>query len=164
MVPRTDDGRVLFAIPWHGRVLVGTTDTPVDRLPDRAAPACRGDRVPPRARRAATSAGTPAPADVLSVFAGLRPLIREAEAGEQTARLSREHAVLVSASGLVTITGGKWTTYRRMGGRRRRPRRRVAGLPRRPCVTETFACTAGKPPDRGRGRRPRRLWVRRPAL
>ena len=111
-VPRTDDGRVLFAIPWHGRVLVGTTDTPVTDAVDRAPPAPRRDRVSARLPRAILQA--PArPGDVLSVFAGLRPLLR-GQAGEQTARLSREHAVIVSDSGLVTITGGKWTTYRRM--------------------------------------------------
>jgi glycerol-3-phosphate dehydrogenase len=112
LVPSTDDGRVLFAIPWHGRVLVGTTDTPTADLPIEPRPLHEEvayllgylDRYFKR---------PPAPGDVLSVFAGLRPLLR-GPAGSQTAKLSREHAVIVSDSGLVTITGGKWTTYRRM--------------------------------------------------
>ncbi len=112
LVPRTDDGRVLFAIPWHDRVLVGTTDTPVSDLALEPRPLHEEiayllgylERYFTR---------PPAPGDVRSVFAGLRPLLR-GKAGEQTARLSREHAVMMSDSGLVTITGGKWTTYRRM--------------------------------------------------
>ena len=112
LVPRTDDGRVLFAIPWHGRVLVGTTDTPMTDLPIEPRPLHEEviyllkyiDRY---------FKGTPGPGDVLSIFAGLRPLLR-GPAGAKTSKLSREHAVTVSQSGLVTITGGKWTTYRRM--------------------------------------------------
>jgi glycerol-3-phosphate dehydrogenase len=112
LVPRTDDGRVLFAIPWHDRVLVGTTDTPVESVALEPRPLRDEityligylDRYFTRA---------PGSDDVRSVFAGLRPLLR-GKAGEQTARLSREHAVMMSDSGLVTVTGGKWTTYRRM--------------------------------------------------
>ncbi len=112
LVPRTDDGRVLFAIPWHGRVLVGTTDTPVDQVSLEPRPL--GDEIAyllTYLERYFTR--PPGKGDVLSVFAGLRPLLR-GKAGEQTARLSREHAVMMSDSGLVTITGGKWTTYRPM--------------------------------------------------
>ena len=130
MVPRTDDGRVLFAIPWHDRVIVGTTDTPVDSSP-----------IEPRPLREEiefllTHAGRylrrgPSPSDVLSVYAGLRPC-SPAKGGMQTARLSRGHAVLVSSSGLITVTGGKWTTYRRMGELAVDRAARVAGLPRSP--------------------------------
>jgi glycerol-3-phosphate dehydrogenase len=112
LVPRTDDGRVLFAIPWHGRVLVGTTDTPVADV--MLEPRPLNDEVAyllSYLERYLTRA--PGPGDVLSTFAGLRPLLR-GKAGAQTAKLSREHAVMMSDSGLVTITGGKWTTYRRM--------------------------------------------------
>ncbi len=136
MVPRTDDGRVLFAIPWHDRTIVGTTDTPVDSSP-----------IEPRPLRQEvefllTHAGRylrpgPSPSDVLSVYAGLRPLL-SAKGGTRTARLSRGHAVLVSSSGLVTVTGGKWTTYRRMGELAVDRAARVAGLSPRPCVTPSL--------------------------
>ena len=112
LVPRTDDGRVLFAIPWHDRVLVGTTDTPVGDVASEPRPMGEEigyllgylDRYLDR---------PPAIGDVLSIFAGLRPLLRGAP-GARTAKLSREHAVITSDAGLVTITGGKWTTYRSM--------------------------------------------------
>ena len=113
MVPETDDGRVLFAVPWHGCVIVGTTDTPVPEASLEPRPLEEEiDFLLTHAVRYLTK--DPTPADVLSCFAGLRPLV--SEGGEDnTAALSRDHTVLVSASGLVTITGGKWTTYRRMG-------------------------------------------------
>jgi glycerol-3-phosphate dehydrogenase len=133
LVPRTDDRRVAFAIPWEGRVLFGTTDvpaadTPIDPVPSAEeieylmALAGRYFSTPPRRE------------DVRSTFAGLRPLIDPSGHGG-TARLSREHAVFVSPSGLVTITGGKWTTYRRMAADAINQAARVAGLPARPCVT-----------------------------
>jgi glycerol-3-phosphate dehydrogenase len=112
MIPKTDDGRVLFAVPWHGRVIIGTTDTPVEHasvepraLPDEIA------FLMTHAARYLTR--DPRPSDVLSVFAGLRPLVA-AKNAESTAALSRDHTILVADSGLITITGGKWTTYRRM--------------------------------------------------
>ncbi len=112
MVPRTDDGRVLFAIPWHDCVVVGTTDTPVDApsLEPRAFDE-EIDFILTHAARYLTK--DPAPEDVLSVFAGLRPLVGST-GEEDTASLSRDHTLHISKSGLVTITGGKWTTYRKM--------------------------------------------------
>ncbi len=112
MVPKTADGRVLFAVPWHGVVVVGTTDTPLGQasLEPRALDEER-DFVMEHARR--YLAKDPADADVLSIFAGLRPLVKAGDAGN-TAALSRDHTIVVSESGLVTITGGKWTTYRKM--------------------------------------------------
>jgi glycerol-3-phosphate dehydrogenase len=112
LVPRTDDGRVLFAIPWEGRVLVGTTETPVAQASLEPRP-LRDEIAYLLSYLERYFACAPGEADVLSSFAGLRPLLR-GKAGVRTARLSREHAVVVSDSGLVTITGGKWTTYRRM--------------------------------------------------
>lgn len=112
MIPNTADGRVLFAVPWHGRVVVGTTDTPMPEAsaePRALAEECAF--VLEHARK--YLAKDPAAADVLSVFAGQRPLVKTAGSGH-TATLSRDHTVLVSGSGLVTITGGKWTTYRKM--------------------------------------------------
>jgi glycerol-3-phosphate dehydrogenase len=112
MVPHTDDGRVLFAVPWHDRVLVGTTDTPVDEAVVEPRPL--DEEVDYILRHAARYlAHDPTRGDVLSAFAGLRPLVR-GEEGADTASLSRDHTLQVSDSGLVTITGGKWTTYRKM--------------------------------------------------
>lgn len=110
MVPRTSDGRVLFVIPWHGYAVAGTTDTPVDRpsLEPRAMEEEIGFILETAGRYLTRP---PTRADVLSVFAGLRPLVK----GEgKTSALSRDHLIHVDASGLLTITGGKWTTYRHM--------------------------------------------------
>lgn len=112
LIPKTDDGRVLFVVPWNGHTIVGTTDTPRDDLP-----------LEPRASDAdidfiLQTAGRylsrkPQRADVTSVWAGLRPLVK-ATGEAATKTLSREHTILVSRNGLVTVTGGKWTTYRKM--------------------------------------------------
>lgn len=112
MIPKTDDGRVLFAVPWHGRVVVGTTDTPVSDTPLEPRPLQEevGFLLAHAARYLSKD---PTADDVLSVFVGLRPLVK-AGAGGSTASLSREHTLVVSPAGLVTITGGKWTTYRNM--------------------------------------------------
>ena len=112
MVPKTDDGRVLFAIPWLGKTVVGTTDVPVDGPSYEPQP---GDDEVDYILEHAGRYLTPAPTrgDVRAVWAGLRPLISDPDA-EGTAALSREHVVSVSASRLVTVTGGKWTTYRVM--------------------------------------------------
>ena len=143
LVPHTDDGRVLFAVPWLGRVIVGTTDTPVAdaALEPRPLPQ-EIEFLLGHAGRYLT--GHPRPSDVLSCFAGLRPLIAgggaggDGHAGGGTAALRRDHLVQVSASGLVTITGGKWTTYRRMGADAVDAAAAVAGLPDRPSVTATL--------------------------
>ena len=133
MVPHTDDGRVLFVIPWHGRILVGTTDTPMTEaeLEPRALP----DEIEFVLRNAGRYlTKDPGPGDVLSVFAGQRPLVR-AE-GTETKKISREHEVFVSNSGLVTVLGGKWTTYRKMAEDAMVDAIAVGGLEARPCVTE----------------------------
>jgi glycerol-3-phosphate dehydrogenase len=112
MVPHTDDGRILFAVPWHGCVIVGTTDTPVAEavLEPRAFDE-EVDFILTHAARYLTE--DPTEKDVLSVFAGLRPLVGGGDDSD-TASLSRDHTLQVSSSGLVTIAGGKWTTYRKM--------------------------------------------------
>ena len=114
LVPKTADGRVLFAVPWLGKVLIGTTDTeqPRAELEPRALP----EEVAFLLREsAAYLRRAPRPADVRSCWAGLRPLVRPQHASEvKTRSVSREHTVLVEPSGLVTVTGGKWTTYRAM--------------------------------------------------
>ena len=113
MVPKTEDGRVLFAVPWNDKVIVGTTDTPVDHISPEPTPLPEEiNFLLEHAARYLTK--DPKKEDVLSVYAGLRPLINTGE-GKDTAQISRSHAILVSVSGLVTITGGKWTTYRKMG-------------------------------------------------
>ncbi len=134
MVPHTDDGRVLFAIPWLDRVIVGTTDTPVHE--PSLEPRAFGEELDfllTHARRYMER--DPTPADVLSVFAGLRPLVAAGDAGD-TAEISREHAVRISDSGLVTIAGGKWTTYRKMAEDTVDVAQTLGDLPHRPCVTE----------------------------
>jgi glycerol-3-phosphate dehydrogenase len=113
MIPSTEDGRVLFALPWHGKTLIGTTDTPVDRPEYEPRPLKEEiDFILRTVDRYLTPA--PTSSDVLSVFVGQRPLVK-ADDTASTAALSREHTIRVSNAGLITITGGKWTTYRQMG-------------------------------------------------
>ena len=133
MVPKTDDGRVLFAIPWLGKTVVGTTDVPVDG--PSAEPRPSDDEVDYILEHAGRYL-TPAPtrADVRAVWAGLRPLISDPDA-EGTAALSREHVVTVSDAGLVTVTGGKWTTYRVMAEDAVDHAAQSAGLDDRPADT-----------------------------
>jgi glycerol-3-phosphate dehydrogenase len=136
MIPKTDDGRVLFAVPWHGHLLVGTTDTPLDE-----------HSLEPRALKQetdfilATAASyfktPPTEKDILSVFSGLRPLAAPTESnGSSTKEISRDHKLMVSAPGLITITGGKWTTYRRMAEETIDLAIKHSGLPESPCVTK----------------------------
>lgn len=134
MVPRTDDGRVLFAIPWHGRVLIGTTDTAVSRAELEPRPLRQEiDFLLTHAARYLTK--DPRPEDVLSAFAGLRPLVKSAD-NMDTASTPRDHSVMVSKSGLVSVTGGKWTIYRKMAQDTVDQAALVAGLDERPCTTE----------------------------
>ncbi len=112
MVPHTADGRVLFAIPWHEHVVVGTTDTAIEGFSIEPRPLTEElDFVLTHAQKYLHI--QPTESDVLSCFAGLRPLV-SAGKGKKTASLSRDHTLMTSRSGLITITGGKWTTYRKM--------------------------------------------------
>jgi len=136
MVPRTSDGRVMFAIPWHGHTLVGTTDVPLD-----------APTLEPRATEAEiefileTAADylhkAPTRADVLSVFAGIRPLVKAGDS-KNTAALSRDHTIHIDGSGLLSIAGGKWTTYRNMAEDCVDQALVLGGLEERPCVTKTL--------------------------
>jgi glycerol-3-phosphate dehydrogenase len=133
MVPHTSDGRVLFAIPWHGHTLVGTTDTPIAAaMIEPIAMEQEIDFILATAAQYLTKA--PTRNDVLSVFAGVRPLVRAAGV-TSTAGLSRDHVVHIDHSGLVTICGGKWTTYRHMAEDCVDQAATLAQLPERPCVT-----------------------------
>jgi len=133
MVPHTSDGRVLFAIPWHGHTLVGTTDTPIGAATlEPIAMEQEVDFILATAGQYLTKA--PAREDVLSVFAGIRPLVH-ATGVASTAALARDHVVHIDRSGLVTICGGKWTTYRHMAEDCVDQAATLAQLPDQPCVT-----------------------------
>lgn len=114
MVPKTADGRVLFGVPWMGKLILGTTDTPRGDLPREPRP-FREELDFILGESARYLARAPRREDIRSLWVGLRPLVKPVgEEGESTKSLSREHTVLVSRTGLVTVTGGKWTTYRAM--------------------------------------------------
>lgn len=140
LVPETEDGRVMFAIPWQGKVLLGTTDTPRPDLLQLDDPLTLAEEIDFLLRTAAgVLQRAPRRADIRSAFAGLRPLIHPDHGDPQsTAALSREHAVLVSASGLITVTGGKWTSYRRMAEEVINRAAEVAKLPFEPCPTKNL--------------------------
>ena len=117
LVPKTEDGRVLFAVPWLGKTILGTTDTPRDDVVSEPAPfAEEVEFILRESGRYLEKA--PTRKDVRSVWVGLRPLVKpggaDSDGGDNTKQLSREHTVLVGRSGMVTVTGGKWTTYRAM--------------------------------------------------
>jgi glycerol-3-phosphate dehydrogenase len=114
MVPKTADGRVLFGVPWLGKLILGTTDTPRGDLAREPRPFQEEvDFILSESAR--YLARPPGVDDIRSIWVGLRPLVKpQNEDGQDTKALSREHTVLASASGLVTVTGGKWTTYRAM--------------------------------------------------
>jgi glycerol-3-phosphate dehydrogenase len=136
MVPKTDDGRVLFAVPWHDRIIVGTTDTPLDE--PSLEPRAQEEEIEfllTHAARYLTK--DPEPEDILSVFVGIRPLVSP-EGNNDTASISRDHTLLIDPSGLVTITGGKWTTYRKMAEDTINEAAVVAGLDERDSVTENL--------------------------
>ncbi len=134
MIPKTADGRVLFAVPWHDRVVVGTTDTPMSThaLEPRALDEECAFVMEHARKYLATD---PTDDDVLSVFAGQRPLVKTGDSAN-TATLSRDHTIVVSESGLITITGGKWTTYRKMAEDVIDHAETIAGLDARPCPTK----------------------------
>jgi glycerol-3-phosphate dehydrogenase len=136
MVPHTADGRVMFAIPWHGHTLVGTTDTPI------VTPTLEPRPLEEEIEFILETAGQylvkpPGRDDVLSVFVGIRPLVKSGD-GTLTAALSRDHTIHFDASGLLTTTGGKWTTYRNMAEHTVDQAADFARLAERPCVTRTL--------------------------
>lgn len=150
MIPKTSDGRVLFAVPWHNHLLVGTTDTPLDE-----------HSLEPRALKEEIDfilnnaklyfAKAPTEKDILSVFSGLRPLAAPTNTdGKSTKEISRDHKLMVSAQGLITITGGKWTTYRRMAEETVDLAAKNAQLEEKACVTKELkihGCTSFRDPS-----------------
>lgn len=142
IIPGTEDGRVLFAIPWYDKVLVGTTDTPSGAV-----------SLEPRPKREEVEyllsyAGkyltkTPAESDILSLFAGLRPLLKPKEGCNKTSELSRDYVISVAPSQLVTLTGGKWTVYRKMGEDAVNVAAKVAHMPFRASQTRQLSIHGG---------------------
>ncbi|CAN5538010.1 glycerol-3-phosphate dehydrogenase/oxidase [soil metagenome] len=145
MIPKTSDGRVLFCIPWHGYTLVGTTDTPI-----------RNANLEPHVLESEIdfvldTAGEyltekPTRDDILSKFVGIRPLVRS-DAAANTSALSRGHTIEIDKAGLLTITGGKWTTYRHMAEDAVDQAARLAGLENRPSVTRELSISAPETTD-----------------
>ncbi len=145
MVPHTDDGRVIFAIPWHNRLVVGTTDTPVDKFD--LEPIAFEEEIEFLLKHTARYlTKDPERKDVLSVFAGLRPLVTSGD-DESTAAISREHSILISRSGLITIAGGKWTTYRKMAEDTVEQAAIIAQLHLKPSKTKDLAIHGSQPRD-----------------
>ncbi|MCH7408423.1 glycerol-3-phosphate dehydrogenase/oxidase [Belliella sp. DSM 111904] len=113
MIPKTSDGRVLFAVPWHNKVIVGTTDTLIESTSYEPKPLEEEVKfILDTARRFLSIA--PTKADVKSVFSGLRPLAAPSDKNQKTKEISRSHKIVMSDSGILTMIGGKWTTYRKM--------------------------------------------------
>jgi glycerol-3-phosphate dehydrogenase len=136
MVPHTSDGRVMFAIPWHGHTVVGTTDTPL--TDPSLEPRPLDEEVAFVLETAGRYLRHPLTrADVKSVFVGIRPLVRSGDASS-TATLSRDHTIHIDGSGLLTLTGGKWTTYRNMAEDCVNQAATLGRLPERPCPTRTL--------------------------
>jgi glycerol-3-phosphate dehydrogenase len=136
MVPHTDDGRVMFAIPWHGHTLVGTTDTPIPEA--TLEPRAQEEEIEFVLETAGRYLQRPVTrADVRSVFVGVRPLVRSGDASS-TAALSRDHTIHIDRSGLLTLTGGKWTTCRNMAEDCVDQAATLARLPEKPCPTRNL--------------------------
>jgi glycerol-3-phosphate dehydrogenase len=136
MVPHTSDGRVMFAIPWHGHTLVGTTDTPIPEATlEPVAMEQEIEFILDTAGRYLSHA--PRRSDVLSVFTGIRPLVRSGDSSN-TSALSRDHTIHIDQSGLLTIAGGKWTTYRNMAEDCVNQAATLARLPDQDCITRAL--------------------------
>ena len=129
MIPKTSDGRVLFCVPWHDKVVVGTTDTPRDR-PEMEPRALESEIDFILETAQANLAMKPIREDVLATYAGLRPLAAPQEEGKSTKEISRSHKVVTSQSGLFTMLGGKWTTFRKMGEDAVNKVMKTVGLPK----------------------------------
>jgi glycerol-3-phosphate dehydrogenase len=149
MIPTTDDGWVLFAIPWYNEVVVGTTDTPVSDITiEPVALEQEIDFILKTAEKYLQK--PPRREDVLCIFAGLRPLAADPDNPSSTKEVSRRHKITLSSTGLLSITGGKWTTYRRMAEETIDKGIKEGFLDKRKCVTKDLrldASVAGKASD-----------------
>lgn len=135
MIPRTDDGRVLFAVPWHDKIVLGTTDTSIKDISTEPIPLTTEiEFILSHIGRYLS--GDPSLQDIRSMFAGLRPLIKGKN--KKTAALSRDHALTISDSGMITINGGKWTTYRKMAEETVDLAIEKFHLPAKDCSTKTL--------------------------
>ena len=135
MVPHTSDGRVMFAVPWHNHVVVGTTDTLMEN--ESLEPVALDSEIDFILETAGQYlVKQPARKDVLSMFAGLRPLVKPSGEEKETKEISRGHKIIISASGLITIIGGKWTTYRKMAEDTIEKAIMLGGLAERECITK----------------------------
>ena len=136
MVPKTDDGRVIFLIPWQGRVVIGTTDLPAPE--SVMEPGHTEAEIDYLLELANLYLAKPITRDdILAVFSGLRPLVTGKSA--TTSKLSREHHIDTSPNGLLTVAGGKWTTYRRMAEDTLDFAIKQGALPARACVSGEVA-------------------------
>jgi glycerol-3-phosphate dehydrogenase len=134
MIPKTSDGRVLFAIPWHEHAIFGTTDTPVEN--PEFEPKAKEEEIEFILETAKNYLeNTPTKDDILSIFVGIRPLVRSSNT-KNTASLARDHTIEIDESNLLTITGGKWTTYRRMAEDVVNQAIKLANLSNKKCITE----------------------------
>lgn len=134
MIPKTDDGRVLFAIPWYNEVVVGTTDTPVNAISlEPVALEKEINFILQTAEKYLIK--KPKRDDILCIFAGLRPLAADPDNPESTKEVSRRHKITLSESGLLTIIGGKWTTYRRMAEETINKAIKKGFIEKRKCIT-----------------------------
>jgi glycerol-3-phosphate dehydrogenase len=144
MIPKTSDGRVLFAVPWHDKLVIGTTDTPLTQ--HSLEPLALDEEIEFIMRTADQYlVKAPARKDVLSMFAGLRPLAAPQGGSEKTKEISRSHKIFVSDSGLITITGGKWTTYRKMAEDTVNKAIEVGKLVKRPVKTKDLPIHGSTP-------------------
>lgn len=135
LIPHTEDGRILFLVPWHDKVLLGTTDVAVSKVD--LEPSAHKKEIAFLLKHAAKYlTREPTFDDVLSVFTGIRPLVRSDEKNI-TSSLSRDHRILVSSSGMITVVGGKWTTYRQMAEDVIEKAIQISPLPDHPCITRT---------------------------
>jgi glycerol-3-phosphate dehydrogenase len=136
MIPKTSDERVLFAIPWHEHIVVGTTDTPVEKA--EFEPHAQEKEIEFILETVAEYLENPPQRkDILSIFTGIRPLVKTENAAN-TAALSRDHLIEINDTNLLTITGGKWTTYRAMAEDAINQAAKLADLPEKKCVTKNL--------------------------
>ena len=137
IVPKTSEGRVLFSIPWHNRIIIGTTDTPVNSIDEPPKPFAEEIGFILDNANQYFSA-TIDLSDIKSAYAGLRPLVNLNPKGGSTSQISRDHHIEISDTGLITIAGGKWTTYRKMGEEVINKAEEFSGLDSLGCQTESL--------------------------